>query len=639
MEGEAPSRKEGRGPRRSDSFSGTPSIKAPECFDGTQPFKVRSFIQYCKLIFHNDPAKFSQDRKKVFQVSSLLIGRVAKWIEPYLSNLTNQDPSYLPNTWKLFKSQLFTLFGDPNEDRKAEVELDALRIKEGGHVSLYISESRSLVSRIGHWGERALIHHFRKGLPSRILDHLASHPSRIESLQDLMAITLELDTRYHERHKEKSHHQEKKPEASKVNSSHPQSSPNSNKKKKNFQKRDKPHSSLLKKDFKLMGSEKERIIKEGLCAYCGEKHSLEAVKAMEIHSLGPQYVISMPYPIYGNFAISIIISQIGQCNSLWPSWSIHHLGPPWPLQHYQAFPGQFQILGTLGYCPVIKAGHPEDSSRLKKKCVNLKLPVKPSSHHWLFLTHSIPPTDYWQLILKGYSSGSSKTIFQVSVLNKSTLATTSIQYSLDSSRTVFHSYTMGTSFNPVHLPIWKVNDTPKGEDLILGFDFLNHFNPSINWGKGLITFNADHKYYYDTLKSFSKNLSSAKLCAGLVGDSRAPSFPSSVHIPSLNSHQSLLSSRDEVFKEIQDVGEDNYVSSLHLFFGNMDLPPSSYHDSLEELWDEEEEPEEIKMVMKVVPSVYHQYLDVFSKLKAEKLPPHMPVIVISIWRGLYLKLG
>ncbi|MBW0559953.1 hypothetical protein O181_099668 [Austropuccinia psidii MF-1] len=111
-----------------------------------------------------------------------------------------------------------------------------------------------------------------------------------------------------------------------------------------------------------------------------------------------------------------------------------------------------------------------------------------------------------------------------------------------------------------------VIDTPKEEDLILGFDFLNHFDPSIDWRKGLITFN--------------------------------------------------------VFKEIQDVGEDNSVSSLHLFFENMDLPPSSYHDSLEELWDEEEEPEEVETVMKFVPSAYHQYLDVFSKVKAEKPPPH-----------------
>ncbi|MBW0535111.1 hypothetical protein O181_074826 [Austropuccinia psidii MF-1] len=41
----------------------------------------------------------------------------------------------------------------------------------------------------------------------------------------------------------------------------------------------------------------------------------------------------------------------------------------------------------------------------------------------------------------------------------------------------------------------------------------------------------------------------------------------------------------------------------------MDLPHSSYHDSLKELWDEEEEPEEIEAMMKVVPSAYHHSLD------------------------------
>ncbi|MBW0570980.1 hypothetical protein O181_110695 [Austropuccinia psidii MF-1] len=176
----------------------TASMKAPECFDGTKTFKVRSFIQSCQLIFHNDPANFSQDRKKVLYATSFLIGRDEKWIDPYLSNITNQDPI-----------------------RKAEAELDSLRMKEGGHVLLYISYFRSLVSRIGDWCERAVIHHFRKGLPSRIVDELASYPSRIDSLRDLMDISLELDTRYHERQKEKSDNQEKKAEASKSNSSHP----------------------------------------------------------------------------------------------------------------------------------------------------------------------------------------------------------------------------------------------------------------------------------------------------------------------------------------------------------------------------------------------------------------------------------
>ncbi|MBW0547186.1 hypothetical protein O181_086901 [Austropuccinia psidii MF-1] len=94
----------------------------------------------------------------------------------------------------------------------------------------------------------------------------------------------------------------------------------------------------------------------------------------------------------------------------------------------------------------------------------------------------------------------------------------------------------------------------------MGFDFLNHFNSSMDLRKRLITFNGNHKDYYDPSKYSRNDFSSAKSCASLVGDSRAPSFPSSVHIPSLNSPKSLLPSRDEVFKEIQKVGEDNSVS-------------------------------------------------------------------------------
>ncbi|MBW0580893.1 hypothetical protein O181_120608 [Austropuccinia psidii MF-1] len=35
-----------------------PFMKAPYCFNGTQPFKVRRFIHSCQLIFHNDQANF-----------------------------------------------------------------------------------------------------------------------------------------------------------------------------------------------------------------------------------------------------------------------------------------------------------------------------------------------------------------------------------------------------------------------------------------------------------------------------------------------------------------------------------------------------------------------------------------------------
>ncbi|MBW0526566.1 hypothetical protein O181_066281 [Austropuccinia psidii MF-1] len=62
----------------------TSSMKVPEFFDETQPFKVRSFIHSCQLIFHNDFPDFSLDRKKFLYATSFLIGRAAKWIEPYL---------------------------------------------------------------------------------------------------------------------------------------------------------------------------------------------------------------------------------------------------------------------------------------------------------------------------------------------------------------------------------------------------------------------------------------------------------------------------------------------------------------------------------------------------------------------------
>ncbi|MBW0575021.1 hypothetical protein O181_114736 [Austropuccinia psidii MF-1] len=73
----------------------TPSMKAPDSFDGTQAHKLRGSIQSCQLIFHNDPENFFSDRKKVLYSNSFLTGRAGKSIEPYLSNISIEDPSYL----------------------------------------------------------------------------------------------------------------------------------------------------------------------------------------------------------------------------------------------------------------------------------------------------------------------------------------------------------------------------------------------------------------------------------------------------------------------------------------------------------------------------------------------------------------
>ncbi|MBW0467046.1 hypothetical protein O181_006761 [Austropuccinia psidii MF-1] len=98
-------------------------MKEPDPFDGTKAYKLRRFIQSCQLIFHKSPENIFSDRKKVLYQTTFLTGRAGKWIEPYLSNISNEDPSYILNNWHLFETQSFTLFSDPNEVRKAEKEL------------------------------------------------------------------------------------------------------------------------------------------------------------------------------------------------------------------------------------------------------------------------------------------------------------------------------------------------------------------------------------------------------------------------------------------------------------------------------------------------------------------------------------
>ncbi|MBW0473850.1 hypothetical protein O181_013565 [Austropuccinia psidii MF-1] len=136
----------------------TPSMKAPDSLYVAKAYKLRGCMQSCQFIFCNDPENFFSDRKKVFYSISFLTGSTGKCIEPYLSNISKEDPTYLLNNWQLFGTQLFTLFGDPNEVRKANKELENFRMKKIGQVSLYIEDFRSLMSRIGEWGKRAYIH-------------------------------------------------------------------------------------------------------------------------------------------------------------------------------------------------------------------------------------------------------------------------------------------------------------------------------------------------------------------------------------------------------------------------------------------------------------------------------------------------
>ncbi|MBW0490300.1 hypothetical protein O181_030015 [Austropuccinia psidii MF-1] len=101
----------------------TPSMKATDLFDSTQAHKWRLFIQSCQFIFHNDPENLFSDRNKALYSDLFLTGRGGKWIEPCISDISNEDPSNLLNNWSFFKTQLFTVFGNFTEVKKMNKSL------------------------------------------------------------------------------------------------------------------------------------------------------------------------------------------------------------------------------------------------------------------------------------------------------------------------------------------------------------------------------------------------------------------------------------------------------------------------------------------------------------------------------------
>ncbi|KNZ50655.1 hypothetical protein VP01_4308g1 [Puccinia sorghi] len=85
-------------------------------------------VKFCTLGM-KPPDNFNGENSAKLQ--GFLRSREAQWFEPYLDLLDSTFPSSLIKNWYLFKQQLFTLFGDPNE---VQVELS---FHEGQGVHLY----------------------------------------------------------------------------------------------------------------------------------------------------------------------------------------------------------------------------------------------------------------------------------------------------------------------------------------------------------------------------------------------------------------------------------------------------------------------------------------------------------------------
>jgi hypothetical protein len=124
--------------------------------------------------FRADPNTFHLHDKRVSYALSYLRGSAQRHFDTQLKDKDEVDfipPGWLLD-WPCFVEELREMFGDPNTEATAEVELDRLRMRTNQKFANFLVDFNMLSSQV-NWGDRTLCHRLKQVLPNRIKDSLA----------------------------------------------------------------------------------------------------------------------------------------------------------------------------------------------------------------------------------------------------------------------------------------------------------------------------------------------------------------------------------------------------------------------------------------------------------------------------------
>ena len=113
---------------RTESRPEKVKVWEPDTFDGTDPCKLRDFLIFCNLHFHNCPHVFSSDEKKILFMLSYLKGAAINWFKPGLMDPTNS--AHWMWDFPTFINELESNFGPHHPIGDAEKALTELTMKE-----------------------------------------------------------------------------------------------------------------------------------------------------------------------------------------------------------------------------------------------------------------------------------------------------------------------------------------------------------------------------------------------------------------------------------------------------------------------------------------------------------------------------
>ena len=172
-----------------------PRIVLPEKFDGTRS-KYRPFRMAVDQIFANHPEMYPTDGTRIELIGSLMTGEAAMWFTPLV-----ESRSPLFYDYEQFMYAMDAWFRDPDAYQGAVNRLRALR-QGARSAAQYAADFRAVAVESG-WTSEQLYPEFRRGLSEDIQDALAAALVQPATLEDLMAVAIQMDNRFFERRRER----------------------------------------------------------------------------------------------------------------------------------------------------------------------------------------------------------------------------------------------------------------------------------------------------------------------------------------------------------------------------------------------------------------------------------------------------
>lgn len=241
-----------------------PSLASPRPFDGTFAL-FRGFVMQCELIFSHQPSQYFSPAARVAFIANLTTGDALNWAQAILSARPD-----LFNDYAAFLSEFRRVFDHPTAGQDVGARL--MTLHQGNRtVAAYSTEFRTLAAGCG-WNDMGLRSAFRQGLSEAIKDELIRE--RSATLDELVALAIDVDERIRERRRERARHQLGSPRLLDTTPGTSASRANTSSAREPAVATTSGEEPMQLGRTRLTAAERERRRSQGLCLYCGERGHL-----------------------------------------------------------------------------------------------------------------------------------------------------------------------------------------------------------------------------------------------------------------------------------------------------------------------------------------------------------------------------